>query len=262
MDTEMPSHPKQEKNENFLRKYLEKLKNKISQTISNIKNQESASSYIWLFIFSFFYGVLHAIGPGHGKSLVSSYLLQSDESIQKGLALSVAIGFVHTFSSFILVLSIFSVINLMAPKELTQIESITTQISAIIIIAIGLTLLYKKIKNSNKRYHFSATPHNSCGCLACKNQTNEDIAIVLASGIIPCPGVVTIFIFCISLNAIYVGFLSAFFVSVGMSIVIFAVSYISIKSKQKISNNRKLTAILEYFSLIFIILLGIILFTY
>lgn len=262
MDTEMPSHPKQETNENFLRKYLEKLKNKISQTISNIKNQESASSYIWLFIFSFFYGVLHAIGPGHGKSLVSSYLLQSDESIQKGLALSVAIGFVHTFSSFILVLSIFSVINLMAPKELTQIESITTQISAIIIIAIGLTLLYKKIKNSNKRYHFSATPHNSCGCLACKNQTNEDIAIVLASGIIPCPGVVTIFIFCISLNAIYVGFLSAFFVSVGMSIVIFAVSYISIKSKQKISNNRKLTAILEYFSLIFIILLGIILFTY
>ncbi|MEA3315452.1 MAG: DUF1007 domain-containing protein, partial [Campylobacterota bacterium] len=88
---------------------------------------------------------------------------------------------------------------------------------------------------------------------------STDAGVILAAGIIPCPGTVTIFIFTMSLGIYFVGFLSAIFMSLGMSLIIFISAFLTIKIKQQTNTNNNIKKIFEYGSLLFILFLGIIL---
>lgn len=251
---------------------LENTKNSIENLLKDIKENNSISGYFWLLLFSFVYGIIHAIGPGHGKSLVSAYFLGNNSSVVKAMNISLLIGVVHTFSAFILTLITYYIVQTFFSNFFTNVEKTTTQISAFIIICIALYLFYKKIQKpkikdfkigSNTNFvNLKPQQHihtHTCSCSACKTDST-DLMVVLAAGIIPCPGTVTIFIFTLSMGVIFVGFLSAVFMSLGMSLIIFIAAYLSIKIRSKAIVNSTLKNILEYGSLIFIFSLGIVLF--
>ena len=231
-------------------KILKDLTIDIKDALNDIEESNSIQAYIWLLLFSFAYGIIHAIGPGHGKSLVSSYFLSQNSSHIKALSISSLIGIVHTFSAFILTFVIYYGVSTFLGNYFSDIETIATKISAIIIIAIAVLLIYRKIL---KQKHQS-----SCACSGCKTQST-DIGVILAAGIVPCAGTVTIFIYTMSLNLYFIGFLSAIFMSLGMSLIIYITALLSIKIRDKSSSNTILLKLFEYGSLVFILCLGIIL---
>lgn len=249
----------------FLGKKLEQTKEHIFGLVKQIEKDGSIVAYFWLLAFSLLYGVIHALGPGHGKSLVAAYFLGNNRSVAKAFGIASLIGVVHTFSAFLLTFVIYFVLNTYLNTYFADLESVTIRISALIIIVIALYLLYKKLpkKEKKKQPIWSATqPHqhqSSCGCSACQS-TSTDLGIILSAGIVPCPGTITIFVFSLSLGAYLVGFLSAVFMSIGMSIVIFAAALLSIKVRQKSTSNHTLRTVLDYGSLLFIFILGVALF--
>ena len=246
------------------------LKEKLKTTLNDIKNNNTTSSYIWLLLFSFLYGVLHAIGPGHGKSLVSSYFINQEKSYLKAFSISSFIGIVHTFSAFTLTFVVYYSLGFIVNSTITNVEQIATKISATIIIIIALYLIYKKIqsKKESLRFNIKAKPSSillrnvthennlNCGCGACKT-TSTDLGVIVAAGIIPCPGTVTIFLFTMSLGIYYVGFLSALFMSSGMSLIIFITAIISVKVRKSTAPNTPILKFFEYASLGFIFSLGL-----
>ncbi|HHD74560.1 MAG TPA: hypothetical protein ENL00_01870, partial [Nitratifractor sp.] len=236
---------------------LTEYKEKLMSLLTDIKENGSVSSYLWLLLFSFGYGLLHAIGPGHGKSLVGSYFLTQNRSVFKAFTMSLLIGVVHTFSAFFLTVFVYFVLNFIFNSFLNDVEYYASKVSAVIIILIALYLIYKKYKASRKvkSKSFSFTAHNpqnsSCGCSSCQTKS-EDLGVILAAGIVPCPGTVTIFIFTFGLGIYYIGFLSAIFMSLGMSLIIFITAYLSQNIRKKSNTNTKLLKVLEYGSLLFI----------
>jgi len=227
-------------------------------------------SYIWLLFFSFLYGIIHAIGPGHGKSLVSSYFLNQNKSYVKAFSISSLIAVVHTFSAFILTFFIYKSVGFIFNSTVTNVELIATKVSAGIIILIALYLIYNKLKKSKQKILFQKNDQKfslrtpqvkhieslSCECNSCKT-TSTDIGVILAAGIIPCPGTITIFLFTFGLGIYFVGFLSALFMSLGMSLIIFLTAILSVKIRNSTTQNTILIKILEYSSLGFILFLGV-----
>jgi nickel/cobalt exporter len=58
---------------------------------STIRAAKSDGSAVWtLLAISFAYGIFHAAGPGHGKAVISSYLVANQETARRGIALSFA----------------------------------------------------------------------------------------------------------------------------------------------------------------------------
>lgn len=242
------------------------------QTIEKLKSlfkeaQESKEplTYLLILLFAFVYGLVHAIGPGHGKTLVASYFLSNDRSYTKALFISLAIGVVHTFSAFLLTLFIYFLVETFLAQFMQNTIMLTTKVSAFVIIAIALYLLYKKLKAYRAKKNmmsFSTTPHeSSCGCGSCKvDQNSTDLALIVSAGIIPCPGTVTIFIFSLSMGMYLLGFLSAFVMSLGMSAIIFLSAIISVSVRKKTSQKHtKIQVALEYLSLALIFSLGVVL---
>ncbi|MCK9492344.1 MAG: DUF1007 family protein [Sulfurimonas sp.] len=248
--------------ENLLLQTIEKLKSLFKEADESKK----PLTYLLILLFAYVYGLVHAIGPGHGKTLVASYFLSNDRSYTKAFFISLAIGVVHTFSAFLLTLLIYFVVETFLAQFMQNTIMLTTKVSAFVIIAIALYLLYKKLKAYRAKksmMSFSTTPHeSSCGCGSCKvDQNSTDLALIVSAGIIPCPGTVTIFIFSLSMGMYFLGFLSAFVMSLGMSTIIFLSAIISVSVRKKTSQKHtKIQIILEYLSLALIFILGIVLF--
>jgi len=205
---------------------------KIRGYLQEIKNNQSSSAFFALMLFSFAYGIIHALGPGHGKALVSSYFLASNKDTNKAFYISLAIGVVHTFSALILTLIVYFVLNVLLSSFMDDVTYYLTKISAVIIMSMALFLLYKKLpKKQTAKWQ---THESTCGCHACHvDDKKADLGVILGAGMIPCPTTVLIFIFTFSQGMYLTGFISALFMSAGMSVVIFLAAALSVKAREK-----------------------------
>lgn len=101
-------------------------------------------SALWTLMgVSFLYGVFHAAGPGHGKAVISSYLVANEETWKRGIVLSFASAFLQALVAVVLVGIAAAVLNATASTMKIAVNVIET-ISYGLIILIGLRLLWVK----------------------------------------------------------------------------------------------------------------------
>jgi ABC-type nickel/cobalt efflux system permease component RcnA len=98
----------------------------------------------WLCAFSFAYGVLHAAGPGHGKAIVSAYVLANRETARNGaiLAMVSALAQAVTAISLVLVAAVALGATSIAMTEAARVFEIG---SFAVITGLGLWLTWRKI---------------------------------------------------------------------------------------------------------------------
>ena len=256
---QMQEQPKQSYFIQTLSNILAETTTKMRSYLLAIKYKESGMAFFSLMLFSFAYGIIHALGPGHGKALVSSYFLASNRDVKKAFFISAMIGVVHTFSALILTLVVYFVLNTLMSTFMDQAEYYLTKVSAVIIILMALYLLYRKLPKKPKAMKQWSTHEPTCGCNSCEvDEKNADLGVILGAGLIPCPTTVLIFIFTISLGMYFTGFVSAIFMSMGMSVVIFIAAALSVKAREK-SEERfsNLANILSFVGIAIIMVLGI-----
>jgi nickel/cobalt exporter len=92
---------------------------------------------------SFLYGIFHAAGPGHGKAVISSYLVANEETWRRGVVLSLASALLQAIVAVVIVGIAAAVLNLTASRINSAINAIET-VSYALIVVIGLRLLWAK----------------------------------------------------------------------------------------------------------------------
>ncbi|HOO70139.1 MAG TPA: hypothetical protein PK926_00135 [Spirochaetota bacterium] len=81
-----------------------------SLALSIKKIEQGSHAEIMLFVFfSFLYGIIHSLGPGHGKSLISSYFLTEEARIRKALVAGPMIALLHGMSAVVVVGALYCI---------------------------------------------------------------------------------------------------------------------------------------------------------
>lgn len=225
---------------NFIIGTQQKINLQISDYFDRLETGDE-TMFIYILVVSFLYGLIHALGPGHGKMVIASYFLTKDTKIKEAFKAGFLTSIIHTISALFITFTLYIFFENAITKYFSNINTNMYKISAIFIILIALFLLYETYKDRNEEEKIEKMGNKSL------------LAVTMSIGIVPCPGVMSIVLFSIILGYINLGILSAIFMSIGMGLTISFAAIIS--SRIKSSENRNLQAIINKISYLGILLL-------
>lgn len=210
--------------------WQEKLNTKLTEQVKRLKTQKSWGALWPLIGIAFFYGMVHAAGPGHGKFVVFSYFMSRRSRVKKGLLLGNVIALLHAVSGVIIVLALYYVIK---TAYLSSFEAMSQKIKLVsygLVVVIGLALFIQTSLRIRKR----------------PMRTGEDTGEIISSdgigilplatavGVVPCPGVVIIMLFALSFNLLAIGVMMSFLMALGMAVSISVAGLLSILGQESL----------------------------
>jgi nickel/cobalt transporter (NicO) family protein len=113
----------------------------ISATLRAAKSDGSA---VWtLLAISFAYGIFHAAGPGHGKAVISSYLVANQETARRGIVLSFVSALLQALVAVVIV-AVYALLLNATAKTMCGAEKMIEILSYALIAAFGARLVWTK----------------------------------------------------------------------------------------------------------------------
>ena len=106
----------------------------------------NGSAYWGLIGISFIYGIFHAAGPGHGKAVISSYLVANEETWRRGIALSFAAALLQACTA-IAIVSVAALILGATAKMMGDTVKVIETVSYSLIVLLGARLFWVKGKS-------------------------------------------------------------------------------------------------------------------
>ncbi|RAU37335.1 nickel/cobalt transporter [Enterobacter sp. RIT418] len=190
-----------------------------------------------LLAFSFIYGVLHALGPGHGKIVITTWLATHPSKLRSSIGLTLASSLLQGGVAIALVVVVLSLLQLPA-RQLHMSSFWLEKGSYALVGVLGLILCWRAVKKLRallQKPKFKAfTPHHvhdaHCGCGHQHLPTQEQLQsgddwrartmIVLSMGMRPCSGAIMVLLFSKVIGVFGWGMLSALAMAAGTSLTI------------------------------------------
>lgn len=116
-----------------------------------LKAMRDDGSNLWILIgLSFAYGVFHAAGPGHGKAVISSYMLANEVALRRGVVLSFASALLQGLTAIVLMGIVFLALR-GTSISMTDAARFLETVSFGLIAVFGAWLLWRKLSGMMRR---------------------------------------------------------------------------------------------------------------
>ncbi|MGE5988714.1 nickel/cobalt transporter [Klebsiella michiganensis] len=203
--------------------------------------ENPAAAGLSLLGFSFAYGVLHALGPGHGKVVITTWLATHPSKLKSSIGLTLAASLLQGLVAIALVVVVLTLLRL--PARQLHLSSFWLEKGSYLLVgALGLLLCWralKKLRMLLRRPTFTAftahhVHHASCGCghqhlpapeqLQSGDDWRARLAIVLSMGMRPCSGAIMVLLFSKVIGVFGWGMAAAMAMAAGTSLTISALA--------------------------------------
>ncbi len=166
-------------------------------------------------------GALHAISPGHGKTVMAAYLVGSRGSFRQALVLALAVAVSHTAGVFGLGLLTLAGTALLAPD---RVYPYLTMLSATIVLGLGIWLVGGRIRHGLAHAHGHTHEHRELpGDDAAPLGWRTLAALGLAGGIIPSASALLVLLGAINLHRLELGLVLIVAFGLGMAFTLVGV---------------------------------------
>jgi ABC-type nickel/cobalt efflux system permease component RcnA len=180
----------------------------------SLQGSRSLAGLLFVMLISLVYGMFHAAGPGHGKTIVSSFFLANDAKLRHSIVVGYLIAVVHAVAALAVVLILYYVIRGLFSTGVEQADHYIQLVAFGILAVLGAFMLVGRIRGTAHHRHDHAEDKD--GGLTMRSL----LGIALPAGAIPCPGAVAVILFALSLHMLGVSVLAVISISVGMGVTI------------------------------------------
>ena len=222
------------------------------QAIRALSGEAGVKAGLWLAGASFVYGVFHAAGPGHGKAVLSAYLLTHRARLARGVGIGVAASFCQGLSAIVIVYGLIGLVGWRSPDTAMAV-SWAERVSYVLLMAMGAFLaLRASFLLADRIRHASASsgpadhdhghdhgPDCGCGCAhapsagqtARAESWRTILGLVLSIGLRPCSGAVLVLIFAYTVKIAWAGVAAVLAMSAGTALTVAALALLSVKAR-------------------------------
>jgi ABC-type nickel/cobalt efflux system permease component RcnA len=235
-----------------------------------IRAAKSDGSAVWTLLgISFAYGIFHAAGPGHGKAVISSYLVANEETARRGIVLSFASALLQALVA-VAIVAVFAWLLSATAKTMCSAEKAIEIASYGLIAAFGARLVWTKgggfmralqakpalamaaahHHDHDHGHHHHAHSHDHshdhghihdehCGHshgptpdqLAGPGGWQRGLGTIFAVGMRPCSGAILVLVFSLAQGLFLAGIAATFVMGLGTAITVATIAVIAVSAK-------------------------------
>lgn len=236
-----------------------------------IRAAKADGSVVWgLLGLSFLYGVFHAAGPGHGKAVISSYLVANEETWWRGVVLSFASALLQAIVAVSLV-GIAVLLFKASTRSMCDAERVIEIASYGLIVLVGVRLLWVKGRGFASALFALDRPLRAVGAAVTPRQSTvqgghdhhdhdhdhdhdhasawghahgpepEELAgpggwqrglsAIVAVGLRPCSGAILVLVFALAQGLFWIGVASTFIMALGTAITVAAIATLAVGAR-------------------------------
>src|ERR1700730_13546510 len=178
-----------------------------------------------------FWGVAHALSPGHGKTIVSAYLVGKRGTPRDAALLGLIVTVTHTIGVFALGLVTLALSQWIVPDRLYPWLNLTAGLA---VVAVGLVVLRSRFadwqheREHRRGHHHHHQDHHHEHDLSRRGL----LAVGISGGILPCPSSLVVLLAAISLHRVAFGLVLIVAFSAGLALSITGIGLLAVLAKR------------------------------
>jgi nickel/cobalt transporter (NicO) family protein len=176
---------------------------------------------------AFFWGMAHALSPGHGKTIVAAYLVGQRGTPWHAAALGAIVTATHTIGVFALGLVTLALSAFIVPEQLYPWLNL---VSGVLVVAIGATVFRSRFRHRGHTHDHHS--HASGAGPETGPSRRSLVAVGITGGLLPCPSALVVLLAAISLHRVAFGMLLIVAFSAGLALSITGIGLVAVYAKQ------------------------------
>ena len=211
---------------------------------------------VWVILASLaaalFWGAAHALSPGHGKTIITAYLVGRRGTPRHAALLGLIVTVTHTVGVFALGLVTLLLSRFIVPEQLYPWLNL---VSGVLVVAIGASVLrsrWRQRAHDHHHHHHHNHEHELSG--------RSLLAVGISGGLLPCPSALVVLLAAISLHRVGFGLLLIVAFSAGLALTITGVGFLAVLARgafRRLSFERGVVALLPAVSALVILAAGV-----
>jgi nickel/cobalt transporter (NicO) family protein len=175
---------------------------------------------------AFFWGMAHALSPGHGKTIVAAYLVGRRGTPWHAAALGGIVTATHTIGVFGLGLITLALSQFIVPETLYPWLNL---VSGVMVVVIGLTVFRSRVRH--RRAHAHGHDHHHHDHEHEELGRGSLLAVGVSGGLLPCPSALVVLLAAISLHRVAFGMILIVAFSAGLALSITGIGLVAVLAK-------------------------------
>jgi nickel/cobalt transporter (NicO) family protein len=195
-----------------------------------------------LMLLSFGYGVFHAAGPGHGKAVISSWLVATESDLRRGVMIAFMSAIIQALTAISIVSALFLIVASVGAAA-RNVAGVLESASYGLIGLMGLYLVWTALRPGHShRNHDHDHDHHAEPCghshAPQARQLNGEwslakaFSLAFAVGIRPCTGAILVLVFANALGLYWAGIASTFAMAAGTFMTVAAIAALTVYAKR------------------------------
>jgi nickel/cobalt transporter (NicO) family protein len=177
-----------------------------------------------------FWGTAHALSPGHGKTIVTAYLVGQRGRPRHAAALGLIVTITHTIGVFALGLVTLALSQFVVPDRLYPWLNL---VSGALVFAIGASVLRTRWRHRRGHAHGHDHHHDHHRHDATTGPSRRSLlAVGISGGLLPCPSALVVLLAAISLHRVAFGLLLILAFSAGLALTITGIGLVAVLARR------------------------------
>jgi ABC-type nickel/cobalt efflux system permease component RcnA len=169
-----------------------------------------------------FWGAAHALSPGHGKTIITAYLVGQRGTPRHAALLGLIVTVTHTIGVFALGAVTLLLSRFVVPDQLYPWLNLS---SGVLVVAIGASIL--RARWLRRRAHHQDHDHHHGHDLSARSL----LAVGVSGGLLPCPSALVVLLAAISLHRVGFGLLLIVAFSAGLALTITGIGLVAVLAR-------------------------------
>ncbi len=177
-----------------------------------------------------FWGAAHALSPGHGKTIVTAYLVGQRGTPRHAALLGLIVTITHTIGVFALGLVTLALSQFIVPERLYPWLNLA---SGLLVVGIGASVFYARWRHRRAhghRHHHHGHVHEPDP--ATGPSLRSLFAVGVSGGLLPCPSALVVLLAAISLHRVAFGLLLILAFSAGLALSITGIGLVAVLARR------------------------------